>query len=130
MSEPEKNGNGITVNPHGHEYGPPVPLTGQKAWIHKGAKEKPTRKEVESTMGALTNLLHASNKPLPHRYGDGKQRKSIYDEEFTGLWQDIKALIKQGHLKETIKTVRTVAKHKKHGGYTDDKTYIVSHYQL
>jgi len=105
----------------------PVVLTGKDPnWKYNGAKERPTRKEVEQTMGALTNLLHASHKPLPHRYGDGKQRKSIYDEKYEGVWGDIKSLVKQGHLKESYKTISTVAKHKKHGGYIDDKTYIVS----
>jgi len=104
----------------------PVPLAGKNSnWKYKGAKERPTRKEVEQTMGALTNLLHASNKPLPSRYGDGKQRKSIYDEKYEGVWGDIKALAAQGRLMESYKTITTVAKHKKHGGYTDDKTYIV-----
>lgn len=104
----------------------PVPLRGKDPkWKYNGAKEKPTRKEVDQTMGALTNLLHASNKPLPNRYGDGKQRKSIYDESYEGAWADIKSLMKQGHLKESYNTISTVTKHKKHGGYTDDKTYIV-----
>ena len=104
---------------------PPVSFEKRREW-HDGSKKKPTRAEVDKTMSAVTNLLHASNKPLPHRYGDGKQRRSIYDETYTGSWNDIKSLLKQGHLKESYKTVTTVAKHKKHGGYTDDKTYIVS----
>ncbi|KAF8454382.1 heme peroxidase [Terfezia claveryi] len=103
----------------------PVPLGGRDSnWKYKGAKERPTRKEMEQTMSALTNLLHASNKPLPNRYGDGKERKSIYDEKYEGVWGDIKALAKQGKLSESYKTISTVAKHKKHGGYTVDKTYI------
>lgn len=78
-------------------------------------------------MGAITNLIHASHKPLPHHYGDGKSRQSAYDQQYEGTWGDIKALWKAGHLKESYKTIKTVAKHKKHGGYTDDKTYIMEY---
>ncbi|KAF8465354.1 heme peroxidase [Kalaharituber pfeilii] len=94
---------------------------------YKGSKAKPTRKDVDQTMGAITNLLHASNKPLPHRYGDGKQRKSIYEQKYTGIWADIKYLSKEGNLKESYKTLRTLAKHKKRPGYTDDKTYTMEY---
>lgn len=106
----------------------PVVLSTSKDpnWKYRGVKNKPTRKEVDQTLGAITNLVHASNKPLPNRFGDGKERKSVYDEQYGGTWADIKFLLKNGNLGESYRTVKALSKAKKNPGYTDDKTYIVS----
>lgn len=112
--------------PHVSEKATPVPLPGKDmSWKYKGAKERPSRKEVDQTLGALTSLIHASHKPLPSRYGDGKERKSVYDEKYEGKLADLKSLWKSGHLKESYRTISTLSKHQKNPGYIDDKTYIV-----
>lgn len=112
--------------PYISEKAAPVALPGRSpTWKYKGAKERPSRKELDKTLGALTNLIHASNKPLPSPYGDGKERKSVYDEKYQGKLADIRSLWKDGHLLESYTTLKTLAKHKRKPGYTDDKTYIV-----
>jgi len=84
---------------------------------------KPSRKEVEATFTKFASLIHASNRPLPHRYGDGKS--AAEEEEQTGIRADLTALRKGGFLKESIETLLMFAKGKWKGGPTDDKTMIV-----
>lgn len=83
---------------------------------------KPTRKDVDATFSRFASLIHASNRPLPNRYGTDI---SEHDEAQTGIMTDIKALRQNGFLKESIGTLLTAAKNKREGGPTDDKTMIM-----
>ncbi|KAI5788727.1 heme peroxidase [Pyronema domesticum] len=84
---------------------------------------KPTRKEVEATFEKFASLIHASNRPLPHRYGDGRTEKE--DDQTTGIRNDIAVLRKGGFLMESLQTIWMVVQNKRRGGPVDDKTMIM-----
>jgi hypothetical protein len=86
---------------------------------------KPSRKDVEATFSKFATLIRASNRPLPHRYGDGR-KESEDDEVRTGVRADIVALRKDGFLKESLETLVMFANGRRKGGPVDDKTMIVS----
>jgi len=86
---------------------------------------KPSRKDVEATFAKFASLIRASNRPLPHRYGDGR-KESEDDGVHTGIRADIAALRKDGFLKESIETLVMFANGRRKGGPVDDKTMIVS----
>jgi linoleate 10R-lipoxygenase len=85
---------------------------------------QPTRKEVEATFEKFAALIHASNRPLPHRYGDGRTEKE--DDQTTGIRNDIAVLRKGGFLRESLQTIWMTVQNKRRGGPVDDKTMIVS----
>ncbi|KAI5806988.1 heme peroxidase [Geopyxis carbonaria] len=108
-----------------------TPLSNGNTTIEKAPKRpnppvaKPTRKELDDTFSKFASLIHASNRPLPNRYGDGRDRKTEYDQKQTGIREDIKALRKGGFLMDSIKTLHLALQTKKKGGPTDDKTMLM-----
>jgi len=86
---------------------------------------KPTRAAVDSTFEQFANLLHASNRPLPNRFGDGKDQRPPEVKQ-TGLLTDINTLRRGGFFWESVGTLRDLLKQKIKGGAVDDKTMIVS----
>jgi hypothetical protein len=86
---------------------------------------KPTRETVDSTFDQFSNLLHASNRPLPNRFGDGKDHRPP-PEKKTGVLLDIATLRAGGFFWESVGTLRDFLKGKLAGGPTDDRTMIVS----
>lgn len=86
---------------------------------------KPTRAAVDSTFEQFANLLHASNRPLPNRFGDGQDQRPPEVKQ-TGVLTDIKTLRRGGFFWESVGTLWTLLKQKKKGGPVDDKTMIVS----
>jgi len=86
---------------------------------------KPTRAAVDSTFEQFANLLHASNRPLPNRFGDGKDRGPPEVKQ-TGILTDINTLRRGGFFWESVGTLRDLLKQKIKGGAVDDKTMIVS----
>ena len=76
-------------------------------------------------MSDLLALVEAKRRPLPHHFGSGVDRKTDSDFAKTGLWQDLKAL-GFTNIGEAAKTAYELWKHKKEGGFIDDKTMLVS----
>jgi linoleate 10R-lipoxygenase len=88
---------------------------------------KPTRKDVDATFAKFANLIHASNRPLPNRYGDGRDGSLNPDhDQRTGIRNDIMVLRRGGFTRESIQTLWEVLHNKRKGGPTDDKTMIVN----
>lgn len=75
-------------------------------------------------MSDILALVEMSKRPLPNRFGSGVDRKTDSDFKKTGLWQDLKAL-GFTNIGEAAKTAYELYKHKKEGGYVDDKTMLV-----
>jgi hypothetical protein len=86
---------------------------------------KPTRKDIDATFSRFGALIHASNRPLPNRFGDGRE-PTKQDDKQTGILEDLEALRKGGFLIESAQTLRMALKSAKKGGPVDDKTMIVS----
>lgn len=84
---------------------------------------KPTRKEVDATFAKFASLINASNRPLPHRFGDGRDESASEPETMTGYIQDIAALRQGGYIIESIQTLWMALGGK--GKPADDKTMIV-----
>jgi hypothetical protein len=89
-------------------------------------KVKPTRSDVENTFKKFASLIHASNRPLPHRYGSGQDGTGPAEQEMTGLRHDLSVLRKNGFLFESLQTIWEFASGKIKGDPVDDKTMIVS----
>lgn len=87
--------------------------------------KNPTRKEVDDVFSKFAGLIQASNRPIPNRYGDGRDHDAT-EEQQTGVWNDMKVLKKGGYLGETLKTLWMHMSHARKGGPVDDKTMIVS----
>jgi linoleate 10R-lipoxygenase len=75
------------------------------------------RKDVSSTFNDFAQVLHASQRPLPDRTGDGSY---LAKEEPSGLLTDLRSL---GF--KDVKTLREVFQNKSKGQLVDDKTYIM-----
>ncbi|KAL7269861.1 hypothetical protein RUND412_007453 [Rhizina undulata] len=86
---------------------------------------KLTRKQLDKTFAQFSALIHASNRPVPNRYGDGRERATSADEKKTGIIDDIKVLRQGGFLLESIQTLHMLLKGKLNGGPIDDKTMIM-----
>lgn len=124
-----------SINGASHS-GSTAPLNGHSNGASKGNKsnnqkkkappvaKKPTRKDVDNTFSKFASLIHAANRPIPNRYGDGRDHDAV-EEKKTGLRQDIKALRKGGFLGESLKTIRMYLAHAREGGPVDDKTMLV-----
>jgi linoleate 10R-lipoxygenase len=87
---------------------------------------KPNRNDVEDTFKKFASLIHASNRPLPHRYGSGQAGSGPAEQEMTGIGHDLSVLRKDGFLLESLKTIWDFASDKIKGDPVDDKTMIVS----
>ncbi|PWW77608.1 heme peroxidase [Tuber magnatum] len=85
---------------------------------------KPTRAAVDNTFEQFANLLHASNRPLPNRSGDGKDQRPPEVKQ-TGVLTDINTLRRAGFFWESVGTLWDVLKGKVKGGLVDDKTMIM-----
>ncbi|TGZ79433.1 heme peroxidase [Ascodesmis nigricans] len=86
--------------------------------------KNPTRKEVDDVFSKFAGLIQASNRPIPNRYGDGRDHDAT-EEQQTGVWNDMKVLKKGGYLGETLKTLWMHMSHARKGGPVDDKTMIM-----
>ena len=84
---------------------------------------KPTRKEVDATFAKFAQLINASNRPLPNRFGDGRDVSATEHEDMTGIRADIAALRRGGYIIESIQTLWMALRGK--GAPADDKTMIV-----
>ncbi|KAF8249495.1 heme peroxidase [Wilcoxina mikolae CBS 423.85] len=84
---------------------------------------KPTRKDIDATFTKFAALIHASNRPLPNRYGDGRDDPD--DEKLTGIRHDIMVLRRGGFMMESLHTLWNTLQNKRKGGPTDDKTMIM-----
>jgi linoleate 10R-lipoxygenase len=77
-----------------------------------------SRKDVEDLFSQYSQLLHASNRPVPTQTGDGID---LEHNEATGIWDDLKHV---GF--KNVETLRDVIKDKISAhGQTDDKTYLM-----
>ena len=79
---------------------------------------KVKRENVESTFSKYTQLIHASQRPLPTRSGDGEYLES--GKKTTGLGKDLRVMGFQG-----IRTVVALVKSKLSGELVDDRTYLM-----
>lgn len=117
--------NGSTAPLNGHSNGSYYGSKSKQKKKSPPLAKKQTRKDVDDTFSKFASLIHASNRPIPNRYGDGRDHDA--DEvKRTGLRQDIKALRKGGFLGESLKTIRMYLAHAREGGAVDDKTMLVS----
>jgi hypothetical protein len=87
--------------------------------------KKPNRQDLDQTFAQLSSLIHAASRPLPNKYGDGRDRKAAADEEHTGILTDLRSLKKQGFLSESVKTIKDLLRGRMKGLPVDDKTMIV-----
>ena len=91
--------------------------------------KKPTKQDLDHTFAQLSTLIHASGRPVPGRYGDGRERKPSDEEEQTGILTDLRVLKKGGFLSESVGTIWMLLRGKMKGGPIDDKTMIVSPFE-
>jgi hypothetical protein len=85
---------------------------------------KPSRKDVDDSFKKFASLISAADRPLPHRYGDGRP-DSEEEAKQTGLIVDAKTLVKGGFLMESLKTIWMFIQSQKTGGPIDDKTMLM-----
>jgi hypothetical protein len=87
---------------------------------HHDGKEHHTasRAEVESSFNAFANLVHAAQRPLPNKLGDGTYPEE--QAEHSSVWADIKSL---GF--KDAKTLMEVMKNTASGADVDDKTMLM-----
>lgn len=83
---------------------------------------KQSRKDVDSAFEQISSVIHASNRPLPNRYGNGAVTQ---EEKKTGILTDIATLRQGGFILETIATLYAVIQQHRKGGPVDDKNMIV-----
>ena len=114
--------NGVT---NGTSSGKPG-LTKRNTIFSQKAKAEPApgnhapaakREDVETTFKQFSQLVHASQRPIPTQTGDGTY---IEHQEPPGMFADLKAL---GF--KDARTLMDVMKTKAAGGLTDDRTYLM-----
>lgn len=109
----ESKENGAPSNSKRHSKVSPV----QRKSFSSDEDNSAERTEVAGIFEKYSQLLHASQRPLPNQTGDGTY---VEHESSTGLFQDIKSM---GF--KDLGTLKDVLKSQTSGELVDDKTYLM-----
>lgn len=115
--EPKENG--TAVNGKRQSLVAPIrkPTTSPPVLEEEEQPAGASREAVETTFEKYSQLIHASQTPIPRQVGDG----TFLDHDTTsGLFGDIKSL---GF--RDVNTLKDLIKTKASGQLTDDKTYLM-----